>query len=528
MEGDADADSGVLDAADDGDGPVDVDRDDDAEGEADAGPFHVCCNGIVEPGEECDSDPPRACTTSCGVTGSQACIGCRWEAECCGSSEVCGNGCDDDCDTLTDEGACGIGTACTDDAACTGAGAVCNENWGICVASSCAGEPDFTPCELITEPSDRAYDICVDEACVSPGCGDARCNAPGPNWTLPDTGQRRCCCHDYSCPPTTDDRCPLMPGTDDCARTPYCGQDGQYGWDVTHAASERFTRTEEEEPIVTDNVTGLVWQGCLAGQTPPACDGFGRGHTWEDALSYCDSLSWGGFSDWGLPDRYQLQSIVDYGLLWGAGGCLDPDAFPGTTHECWSSSSCAESASHAWHVDFIGDKGAVVSYRKAEPGALLVRCVRLTVMSARADSRRFTRTAAVPDQPVVADTATGLVWQGCSAGQSGVECAGSPPHYGWEDAVRYCQALDWGSYTDWYLPNVRELASILDDRRERPSIDTTVFPGEYFPGMFWLSPFWSSSVMTCFDAWHVGFGYGEVGSLPMWYPHAVRCVRCGS
>jgi hypothetical protein len=41
-------------------------------------------------------------------------------------------------------------------------------------------------CETLTNP-DRTYDICVNEACVSPGCGDTTCNVPAPHFPLADT-----------------------------------------------------------------------------------------------------------------------------------------------------------------------------------------------------------------------------------------------------------------------------------------------------------------------------------------------------
>jgi hypothetical protein len=51
--------------------------------------------------------------------------------------------------------------------------------------------PDFTPCSRVTSP-DYSYDICVNGECVSPGCGDISCNAPGPSFVPPDTDQRAC------------------------------------------------------------------------------------------------------------------------------------------------------------------------------------------------------------------------------------------------------------------------------------------------------------------------------------------------
>jgi hypothetical protein len=53
---------------------------------------------------------------------------------------------------------------------------------------------------------------------------------------------------------------------------------------------------------ITDNATGLMWQ--------QSDDGNSR--NWEDALSYCENLSYGGHSDWRLPNAKELHSILDY------------------------------------------------------------------------------------------------------------------------------------------------------------------------------------------------------------------------
>jgi hypothetical protein len=53
---------------------------------------------------------------------------------------------------------------------------------------------------------------------------------------------------------------------------------------------------------VTDTSTGLMWQKAT--------------HTvkqnWEGAMLACEALSFGGFSDWRLPSKAELMSIVDY------------------------------------------------------------------------------------------------------------------------------------------------------------------------------------------------------------------------
>jgi len=53
---------------------------------------------------------------------------------------------------------------------------------------------------------------------------------------------------------------------------------------------------------VTDIDTGLMWQKDIAPDI----------YTWEQGLAYADTLSFAGYSDWRLPNRNELQSLVDY------------------------------------------------------------------------------------------------------------------------------------------------------------------------------------------------------------------------
>ncbi|MDI7270091.1 MAG: DUF1566 domain-containing protein, partial [Myxococcota bacterium] len=174
-------------------------------------------------------------------------------------------------------------------------------------------------------------------------------------------------CYDDS----TSIACPGTPGTAGCETTAFCGQDAQYGWDTTHLATERFTRTTGTEPIVTDNVTGLMWMGCSEGRTGDTCTGTDTTYTWTNAVARCDGRSWGGYSDWRLPDEFELQSIVDYGR--SSEPFIDPTAFPATPSDWfWSSSSYAGSASGAWRVAF--DAGYVGYSGKTD--TYYIRCVR--------------------------------------------------------------------------------------------------------------------------------------------------------
>ncbi|MDI7270079.1 MAG: DUF1566 domain-containing protein [Myxococcota bacterium] len=141
-----------------------------------------------------------------------------------------------------------------------------------------------------------------------------------------------------------------------------------------------------------------------------------------------------------------------------------------------------------------------------------------------ADGPRYVRTVPVAEQPIVEDSRTGYLWQGCPAGLTGASCTtGSDSMMNWQSALAYCEGLDWGGRTDWYLPNVTELTSIVDDSRISPSIDTTAFPAT--PSSYsWSSSSYSGSSSY---AWHVNFSSGNVSNLDKTNSYYVRCIRRG-
>lgn len=53
---------------------------------------------------------------------------------------------------------------------------------------------------------------------------------------------------------------------------------------------------------ISDQATGLTWMKADSG----------KAMTWQQALSYAESLSYAGHNDWRLPNAKELQSIVDY------------------------------------------------------------------------------------------------------------------------------------------------------------------------------------------------------------------------
>ncbi len=112
----------------------------------------------------------------------------------------------------------------------------------------------------------------------------------------------------------------------------------------------------------------------------------------------------------------------------------------------------------------------------------------------------------------VTDTCTGLTWQQETA----------PGEYTWAEALQYCEDLDLGEQTDWRLPNIRELHSIVDYGRYDSAIDP-VF-GVQPTSWCWSS---TSSVYEPNHAWVVYFGAGTTIYFTKTIHDHVRAVRGG-
>lgn len=110
----------------------------------------------------------------------------------------------------------------------------------------------------------------------------------------------------------------------------------------------------------------------------------------------------------------------------------------------------------------------------------------------------------------VTDTGTGLVWQ-----QSD-----EPRSDNWESALAYCEGLNLGGYTDWRLPNVQELMSILSYDEFNPSIDTSVFDST--SSLYWSATTYEESTDY---AWSVDFYSGGTTWQGKIYSFCTRCVR---
>jgi hypothetical protein len=124
----------------------------------------------------------------------------------------------------------------------------------------------------------------------------------------------------------------------------------------------------------------------------------------------------------------------------------------------------------------------------------------------------------------VTNQTTGLMWMKCAAGLSGDDCLeGSASTYTQQEAIDYCDSLDFAGHDDWRLPEIHEFVSIVDYTKINLAIDATTFPAT--PNLnFWSSPSYAFKVSY---AWYVAFLDGGVFNSGKSSPLYVRYVRGG-
>ena len=127
----------------------------------------------------------------------------------------------------------------------------------------------------------------------------------------------------------------------------------------------------------------------------------------------------------------------------------------------------------------------------------------------------------------VIHTKTGLMWKRCAEGQTwdnaASSCTGSTSSLNWQNALAAAKNSTFAGHTDWRLPNVKELQSIVESCGYDPAINTTIFPATP------TSTFWSASSFgpSPAYAWDVDFYVGDVFVYDLPYDLQVRLVRGG-
>ncbi len=189
------------------------------------------------------------------------------------------------------------------------------------------------------------------------------------------------------------------------------------------------------------------------------------------------------------------------------------------------------------HTDRSGEANL---FSRVLQGTLCSLCFILFLWSGQVFAAQACRTASITaitpttdfvdnGNGTVTHTKTGLMWKRCSEGQvwSGATCTGTAAAYTWQGALQQAQASNnvggFATFTDWRLPNQKELKSIVEKQCMTPAINTTIFPATFSAG------YWSASPYAGFatDAWNVYFGNGYDFAYAKSDNLYVRLVRGG-
>ncbi|MCI5115793.1 MAG: DUF1566 domain-containing protein [Candidatus Electrothrix sp. AW1] len=137
----------------------------------------------------------------------------------------------------------------------------------------------------------------------------------------------------------------------------------------------------------------------------------------------------------------------------------------------------------------------------------------------------------------ITDTKTGLMWKRCSEGLSGMNCEeGEAKEFTWNDAVQRFKNIQYAGYSDWQLPTIDELKTLVycsngvkntkngrcNKGSEMPTINQQAFPNTP------ATNYWSGSPYADYsdNAWYVNFGYGvSFSDYRNVNYYAVRLVR---
>ena len=130
----------------------------------------------------------------------------------------------------------------------------------------------------------------------------------------------------------------------------YSGDDSAFQTGVEWP-SPRFI--DNSDGTVTDKLTGLMWERIPSGTKM----------SWTAALDYANNYGLAGYTDWRLPNRIELKSLINYGQS-NPASWLNTQGFSNVQADTnsqaswyWSSTTHASRHDDAWPV--IMDKGSV-------------------------------------------------------------------------------------------------------------------------------------------------------------------------
>ena len=327
--------------------------------------------------------------------------------------------------------------------------------------------------------------------------------------------------------------------TIDCEGT---GQDG----DIKAGAAwpdPRFVENGDE--TITDSLTGLIWTKDANSPGPAVCSP-ATTKNWQEALDYIKCLNTNnylGFNDWRLANINELDSLV---YVDATHGWLDAQLFGDTVQSNYASSTTySYNPKVTWLMTLIsGDfvLGSIKTFRNDNASTVWpVRGVSngparvwrtgqqlcynssgkvISCVGTGQDGETRTGTAwPIPrftaSGDCLTDNLTGLMWM---KNPDSIRRT-------WQQALEYANTLTLCGHSDWRMPNLRELRSLVNYGQKDNSVwlNSAGF-SNILPHVYWAS---TSYGMLRFFTYFMDSWSGGTFGLPKHYGFYVLPVRGG-
>jgi len=256
----------------------------------------------------------------------------------------------------------------------------------------------------------------------------------------------------------------------------FFGQDAQYSRNELHYV-------DNGDGTITDMVTGLMWQKGPDTNGDGVID-YDDKMTQTEALSGASSFNLGGYTDWRLPSIKEQYSLIIF-------SGEDPSSYTGTSTDglipfidtdyfdfgygdqdveriidaqyattTLYVSTTMNGEETMFGVNFADGriKGYGIEPKPTQPDGKL-----FYVTYVRGNSEYGINDFQDNGDSTITDNATGLMWMQYDNVEGIL----------WEDALSYAESFDFAGYSDWRLPDIKELQSIVDYTR---SPETTSSP----------------------------------------------------
>lgn len=242
------------------------------------------------------------------------------------------------------------------------------------------------------------------------------------------------------------------------AGQPWAGQDAQY---FVNTPSYR----NNGDGTISDLNTGLMWVQARGSKV-----------SWMAAMTGAATCSVGGYGDWRMPTIKELYSLInfsgaegwDFFSLNGFIPFIDTNYFGfayGNVSAGERVVDCQDwSSNHGVSPTINGDEsifgvnfadGRIKSYPRYSPGSNTTTNYLLYVRYVRGNVSYGNNNLADNGDGTVTDLASGLMWSKSDSGTG----------LNWSNALAYAESSALAGYTDWRLPNAKELQSIVDYTR---------------------------------------------------------------